>query len=99
MDLLSQRYASPFLVLDDFIRLHQLHDFVVEIFNKISKEKIEGNRWEFYLHKVYRNITFEKYIEMCEEEQRRRNADKMTHKQIGNVIESSKKMLAGIIHV
>ena len=41
MDLLSQRYASPFLVLDDFIRLHQLHDFVVEIFNKISKEKIE----------------------------------------------------------
>lgn len=99
MDLLSQRYASPFLVLDDFIRLHQLHDFVVEIFNKISKEKIEEKRWEFYIHKVYRNITFEKYIEMCEEEQRRRNADKMTHKQIGNVIESSKRMLAGIIHV
>lgn len=99
MDLLSQRYASPFLILDDFIRLNQLHDFVVEISNKISKEKIEEQRWEFYLHKVYRNITFEKYIEMCEEEQRRRNADKMTNKQIGNIIESSKRMLAGFIHV
>lgn len=99
MDLMAQRYSSPFLILNDFIRLNQLHDFVVEIFNKISKEKIEKKRWEFYLHKVYRNITFEKYIEMCEEEQQRMDADRMTNKQIGNVIESSKRMLAGFIHV
>lgn len=92
MDLLSQRYASPFLILDEFIRLHQLHDFTLEIFQIISEEKVHEARWEYYLHKVF-DMTFEEYVRRCEQPQAQEG--NMSHEEIGNVINESKKMLEG----
>lgn len=94
MDLLAQRYASPFLMLDEFIRLHQLHDFVIEILKTIADEKVHEARWQFYLHKVY-DITFDEYVRRCELSQK--EEEYMTHEEIGNVINESKKMLEGFV--
>jgi hypothetical protein len=94
MDLLSQRYASPFLILDDFIRLQQLHEFVYEVLKKISEEKVHEARWQYYLHRVY-DMSFEEYVRRCEQPQK---ADKdMTHEEIGTVINDSRKILEGFI--
>ena len=46
MDLLFQRYASPFVLLDNLIITHSLNNFVIE-------ERKEKTEWEFFLHKVY----------------------------------------------
>lgn len=93
MDLLSQRYASPFLILDEFIRLHQLHDFVLEILTIIADEKVHEARWQYYLHKVFNNMSFEDYISHCEK--KNTFGQQMSHQEIGNVINESKKMLEG----
>lgn len=64
MDLLSQRYADPYLILDDFIRLQQLHGFLETIMQSIAEEKVQDIRWEYYLHKVW-DMSFEEYIAAC----------------------------------
>lgn len=92
MDLLAQRYAGPFLMLDEFIKLHQLHNFTIEVLNNIAEEKIHDARWQFYLHKVY-EMTFEEYVKLCEEGHK----PEMSHEEIGNTINESKKMLEGFI--
>lgn len=68
MDLLSQRCANPYLVLDDFIRLGQLHEFSIETMKLIADEKIQNIRWDYYLHKVW-DMSFEDYVASCEEKQ------------------------------
>lgn len=94
MDLLAKRYASPFLMLDEFIRLQQLHNFVIEVLNIIAEEKVHDARWQFYLHKVY-GMSFDEYVRRCEQPQVTERG--MTHKEIGNVIEESRKMLDGFV--
>ena len=94
MDLLAQRYASPLLILDEFIRIHQLYDFVTEILKEIADEKIHDARWQFYLHKVF-DMSFEEYVRRCEEPQH--EDQEMSHEEIGNVINDSKKMLEGFM--
>ena len=95
MDLLAQRYASPFLILDEFIRLHQLHEFTLEIMKTIADEKVHDARWQYWLHKVFNDMSFEEYIRRCEQSQTQEQG--MTHKEIGNVINESKKMLEGFV--
>ena len=92
MDLLAQRYASPFLILDEFIRLHQLSDFVIEILKTMAEEKKHEARWQYYLHKVY-NMTFEEYVQACERQNS--NEQNMTREEISDVINDSAKMLEG----
>lgn len=94
MDLLSQRYASPFLILDEFIRLQQLHEFVVEIIGKIASEKVREARWQYYLHRVY-DMSFEEYVRRCEKPEKEDQG--MTHKEIRNIINDSKRMVEGFI--
>ena len=94
MDLLAQRYASPLLILDEFIRIHQLYDFVTEILKEIADEKIHDIRWQFYLHKVF-DMTFEEFMRKCE--QPHNEGSEMSHEDIGNIIKDSRKMLDGFM--
>lgn len=94
MDLLAQRYASPFLVLDEFIRLRQLHEFTTEILKTIADEKVHDARWQYYLHKVF-DKSFADYVRSCENVQAAEKG--MTNQEIGNVINESKKMLEGFV--
>ena len=96
MDLLAQRYASPFLMLDEFIRLQQLHNFVIEILKTIAEEKVHEARWNVWLHKVFSDMSFEEYVRLCEQPQQQQEQG-MTHEEIGNVINNSKLMLEGFV--
>lgn len=95
MDLLAQRYASPFLMLDEFIRLQQLHNFVIEILKTIAEEKVHEARWDVWLHKVYSDMSFDEYVQLCEQPQQKEQS--MTHEEIGNVINDSKMILEGFV--
>lgn len=56
MDLLTEMYASPFLLLDEVIRNEQFSEWVDMFLNKLNKKQQEKNDqmlWEYYLHKVY----------------------------------------------
>lgn len=92
MDLLSQRYASPYLIMDDFIRLHQFHDFVVEVLTSIADEKLHETRWQYYLHRVW-NMSYEEFVRKCEKPQQSKQY--MSNEEIGSVIGESKKILEG----
>ncbi len=95
MDLLSQRYASPFLILDEFIRLQQLHEFIVKTMKTIADEKVHEKRWQYYLHRVYDGMSFEEYVRRCEMPEQKSQG--MSHEEIGTIINNSKRMVEGFI--
>ena len=64
MDLLSKRYASPFLLLDEYIEAGCLSEFVEEFVETINQETEEQAMWEFYLHKVF-DKSFEDFMNDC----------------------------------
>lgn len=101
MDLLAQRYASPFVVLDEFIKLKQLHEFSNEILNSIAEEKIQERnqklyeyRLQFYLHRIF-DMTFDQYLNLCESPES--ETGEMSYEEIGNTINESKKILEGFM--
>lgn len=49
MDLLFRRYADPFSLLTGYIQTSRFCEFI----NTVCEQKIEDDRWEFYLHKVW----------------------------------------------
>ena len=53
MDLLCQRYASPFSFMDGMIKTGRFHDFVIFFWNNAQKEKDEEASWQFFLHRVF----------------------------------------------
>lgn len=91
--MLAIRYANPFLILDQFVSTMQLYQFTVEILNTIAEEKVRENRWQFYLHKVWSNMSFGDYEKECERMQEANQSQHMTHEKIGDVIKQSKEML------
>lgn len=94
MDLLGQRYASPFLILDEFARLKQLHEFVVKTLTRIAEEKTNDIRWEYWLHRVF-DRTFEEYVRQCEKPEEKDS--EMECAEIGNIISDSKALLNGFV--
>lgn len=96
MDLLSQRYANPYIILDDFIRLGQLYDFTIEIMESIAKERTQKSRWEYYLHKVWdSNVTFENYVALCEKQNKPAKEMTMPKEEALQIIEKSNSILEG----
>ena len=53
MDLLFKRYASPFVLLDNFIATNSLSDFIDDFLKFIGEERQEDTKWQFFLHKVF----------------------------------------------
>lgn len=94
MDLLSQRYANPYMVMDDFIRLGQFHEFTVDILTTIAEEKIHNARWEYYIHKVW-NMSFDEYIAECKSKQDKEKNNDMSVQDISNIVSDSMNMLKG----
>ena len=94
MDLLAKRYADPFLMLDNFIRIGQLHEFSLEIMKTISEEQEQDIRWEFFLHKVW-DMTFEEYIASCTEKKDEKKETIMPKEEAVKIIEKSSGILEG----
>ncbi len=77
MDLLYQRYASPFLFVNEMIKSGRFQEFVVDFANTITKEKEEKRNWEFFLHKVWEG-TYEKFCTDIENNKKNQNMSKRT---------------------
>ena len=53
MDLLYQRYASPFSFIDGMIQTGRFREFVETFWQTVHKEKDEETSWQYFLHKVF----------------------------------------------
>ena len=53
MDLLYQRYASPFSFIDGVIQSGSFTDFVFDFVKMVVDEREEKFRWEVWLHRVW----------------------------------------------
>lgn len=58
MDLLFKRYADPFSLLTGYIQTSRFCEFI----KTFCDQKIEDDRWEYFLHKVWDKS----YSEFCE---------------------------------
>jgi hypothetical protein len=85
MDRLSTRYADPFILLDGYIATSQFTDFI-EFF---SKQQIEDDRWEFFLHRVW-DKTFDDFQR---EMQTAQDLQGMSDEQSKAIVEESMKIL------
>ena len=90
MDLLFQRYASPFLFLDGMIQTGRFSEFVVEFISALNTDKENSTRWEFYLHKVHSDCSFGDFVEEIENNQQNRNLSAET---IESTVQNSIDML------
>ena len=86
MDLLFKRYASPFVLLDNFIAMGSLSDFIDDFFKFINEEQQEDTKWQFFLHKVFDKS----WKEFCEEIDSANKAEKI---DLGATIKKSYDML------
>ena len=86
MDLLFQRYASPFTLLNELILMKSLSTYIDDLFVFIGEEKQEQTKWEFFLHKVFGKS----WKEFCEELEISNNTEKI---DLGETITKSKNIL------
>lgn len=61
MDLLFQRYANPFDLLDQMILCGRFSEFVFEFIKIKNQETEEDSLWEYYLHYPFIEISFEEF--------------------------------------
>ena len=57
MDLLFKRYADPFPLMDGYIRTSRFCDFL----HTVVKQKEEDDKWEYFLHKVWGNTSYDEF--------------------------------------
>ncbi len=89
MDLLYQRYASPFSFLDGIIQSGRFYDFVVYFDKTIAKEKEEKTLWEYFLHRVY-DKSFEAWKEEMWNDIKNKN---MPERTIETTVQNSMNIL------
>lgn len=93
MDLLHQRYASPFSLLDYLICTKQFSEWVEQFLNKVNKEKNDRKLWEFYLHKVH-DKSFDDWKKSLEVKPGK-NDDVMDEAEKQKIVEKSTSILNG----
>jgi hypothetical protein len=86
MDLLFQRYASPFIFIDGMLETGRFCEFVSEFVNA----KLETDEWEIYLHKVW-DKSFSDFKEAIKNNSENRL---MTERQIEATVQNSANILS-----
>lgn len=89
MDLLYQRYASPFSFMDRMIDTGRFAEFVDEFIKTYNKEKEDDLDWEYFLHKVY-DMTFKEFKEQIKVNSETQN---MSVKNIETTVNNSLDIL------
>ena len=85
MDRLFVRYADPFSLLNGYIRTARFCDFI----HTFSEQKLEDDRWEVYLHKVFDKS----YTEFCESLQSIDNVEAMSEDDMETTVRKSMDIL------
>lgn len=89
MDLLYQRYASPFSFMNGMIQTGRFSEFVENLVKTVNKEKDEKTAWEYWLHKIW-NGSFE---EFKEEVQNNKKNMSMSERTMETTIQNSMDIL------
>lgn len=85
MDLLFKRYASPFSLLTGYIQTARFAEFV----RTFCEQKIEDDRWEFFLHRVWDKS----YDEFCESLQVSQDLQEMSDADMEATVKKSMDIL------
>ena len=91
MDLLHQRYASPFSFMGAMMQSGRFSEFVDEFVQKHNEEHKERTLWEFYLHKVDNpEVTFKDFIDEIETNE---NLQNMTDDDKASALQTAMNIL------
>lgn len=85
MDLLFKRYADPFSLLTGYIQTCRMCEFI----HALLEQKVEDDRWEFFLHKVWDKS----YPEFCESLRTSQDLQRMSDDDIETTIKKSMNIL------
>lgn len=85
MDALFKRYASPFTLIDNYIRVSRFSDFV----QSFIKQKNEDDMWEYFLHKIWDKT----YAEYCEDVRVSQAVRDMTEDETEAIVKESMRIL------
>jgi hypothetical protein len=77
MDLLYQRYASPFSFVDGMIQTCRFSEFVDSFLDTVWKEKEDKLDWEYFLHKVWEG-SYQDFKEEIKANKQNQSMDKRT---------------------
>lgn len=94
MDMIFQRYACPYELMDGMIASCRFNEWISEIVNLHNDEEVEKAQWEFFLHKVF-DMSYEQYKEDCKLNQQRQVADQEFDFEA--TFNNSKNMLEGFV--
>ncbi len=89
MDLLFKRYADPFSLLNGYIQTGRFCEFIDAFF----EQKIEDDRWEYFLHKVW-DKSYQEFKEMMQTSQGLRG---MSDADIETTVQNSMHILGNFI--
>lgn len=92
MDLLSKRYASPFLLLDSYIETGCFEEFVDEFVKLHNQEQEEKTMWEIWLHRRH-DLSWDEFVNLCKQPPQK--PDKPV--DFGTAIKESKNILDGFV--
>ncbi len=85
MDLLFKRYADPFSLLTGYIQTSRFSEFI----NTFCEQKVEDDRWEFFLHRVWDKS----YSEFCDALQVSQDLQEMSEDNIEATVKKSMNIL------
>jgi len=85
MDLLFKRYADPFTLLTGYIQTSRFCEFI----NTFCEQKIEDDRWEYFLHKVWDKS----FSEFCDALQVTQDQQEMSEDSIEATVKKSMNIL------
>lgn len=88
MDLLFREYASPFILLDEVIKVGELNNFL----DTFSKKQEEKAKWEIYLYKLgaFDSRSFE---EFCSDIDRQKPKQAPEREELETTIKNSHEIL------
>lgn len=93
MDLLFNRYASPFLLLDQMIAVGRFAEFIDE-FLELKNEEVEAETlFDMYLHHPFLEIGFDEWKKKC----LKSNAQPQKKTDFGTTIRNSFGMLHNFV--
>lgn len=91
MDLLHQRYASPFSFMGAMMQSGRFSEFVDEIVQTHNEEHREKTLWDLYLHKVTNpEVTFKDFMDEIETNE---NLVNMTDDDKASALETAMNIL------
>lgn len=94
MDLLSKRYASPFLLLDESIQAGCMTEFIGEFIDIVNQETENESIWEFFLHKIY-DKSYQDFLAELKQPKQPNQPEKPV--DFGTAINESRNILDGFV--